>query len=168
MFFKNFLKKVLLLVVFSLFLFFQAPVNAVFAADLTDDIRTLPLNEAGDTKTYSIQEIAQGERLFNVVCATCHVRGTTKTNPNVGLSLEELEGAVPARDNIEALIDYMKNPTTYDGEFELYEFHPSIRSADIFPKMRNLTESDLDQIAGYLLLQPRVQGARWGGGKYTY
>ncbi|MGA0197693.1 MAG: photosystem II cytochrome c-550 [Prochlorotrichaceae cyanobacterium] len=168
MFFKNLLKKVLLVVVFSLFLLFQAPVQTVFAADLTEDLRTLPINPAGDIKVYSIQEIGQGERTFNASCAQCHVRGITKTNPNVGLAPQDLEGAVPARDNVAALVDYMKNPTTYDGAFEIYEFHPSIRSADIFPKMRNLTETDLEQIAAYILLQPRVQGERWGGGKYTY
>ncbi len=168
MLFKQSLKKLLLLVVFSLFFFFQASLNSAFAAELTDDIRTLPVDEAGATKTYTIQEIAQGERLFNVACAQCHVRGITKTNPNVGLSPNDLAGAVPARDNVVALVDYMKNPTTYDGEFEIYEFHPSIRSADIFPKMRNLTEDDLEQIAAYMLLQPRVQGERWGGGKFTY
>ena len=37
----------------------------------------------------------------------------------------------------------MKNPTTFDGLESIAELHPSIRSADIFPKMRSLTEDDL-------------------------
>jgi photosystem II cytochrome c550 len=34
--------------------------------------------------------------------------------------------------------------------------------------MRNLTEDDLQAIAGYILIQPRVVGVKWGGGKIYY
>ncbi|MEM8602467.1 MAG: cytochrome c-550, partial [Cyanobacteria bacterium P01_H01_bin.121] len=45
---------------------------------------------------------------------------------------------------------------------------PSKKSADIYPKMRNLTDDDLVAIAGHILLQPKVQGSKWGAGKTRY
>jgi len=62
----------------------------------------------------------------------------------------------------------MKNPTTYDGLESIAEIHPSIRSADIFPKMRTLTEDDLFTIAGHILIQPKIVAEKWGGGKIYY
>ena len=37
---------------------------------------------------------------------------------------------------VAALVDYLKNPTTYDGLESIAEIHPSIKSADIYPRMR--------------------------------
>jgi photosystem II cytochrome c550 len=45
----------------------------------------------------------------------------TKTNPNVGLDPEALSLATP-RDNIDALVDYLKNPTSYDGLESIAEY----------------------------------------------
>jgi photosystem II cytochrome c550 len=53
----------------------------------------------------------------------------------------------------------MKNPTTYDGEESIAEIHPSLKSSDIFPKMRNLSEDQLVAIGGYVLVQPKILGA---------
>ena len=41
-------------------------------------------------------------------------------------------------------------------------------NADIFPKMRSLTDEDLFAIAGHILLQPKVVNEKWGGGKIYY
>ena len=62
----------------------------------------------------------------------------------------------------------MKNPTTYDGEEEIAEIHPSIKSADIYPAMRNLRDDELVAIAGHVLVQPKILGDKWGGGKIYY
>jgi len=62
----------------------------------------------------------------------------------------------------------MKDPTSYDGENSIAELHPSIKSAEIFPKMRNLTDEDLFAIAGHILVQPKVVAEKWGGGKIYY
>ena len=86
----------------------------------------------------------------------------------MGLEPEALAGALPKRNNIEGLVDYMKNPTTYDGATEISEIHPSLKSANIFRVMRNLTEKDLKAIAGHILLKPKVVGTKWGGGKIYY
>jgi photosystem II cytochrome c550 len=66
------------------------------------------------------------------------------------------------------LVDYLKNPTTYDGAIEISELHPSTKSADIFSTMRNLTDEDLTSIAGHILLQPKIVGIQWGGGTIYY
>ena len=69
---------------------------------------------------------------------------------------------------MESLVDYMKDPTSYDGAESIAEVHPSIKSADIFPKMRTLTDDDLYSIAGHILLQPKIAAEKWGGGKIYY
>ena len=148
-----------------LFLTFQAFINSATAAKLNESIRTLPLNEDGKEVVLTIKEYTRGKKVFNNVCSQCHVGGITKTNPDVSLDPETLSFAYPARNNITGLVDYMKNPTTYDGFEEISELHPSTKSADIFPEMRNLTEDDLYTIAGYILVQPKVLGKQWGGGK---
>jgi photosystem II cytochrome c550 len=50
-----------------------------------------------------------------------------KTNPNVGLDPEALALASPTRNTIEGLVDYLKNPTTYDGLESIAEIHPSVK-----------------------------------------
>jgi photosystem II cytochrome c550 len=114
------------------------------------------------------EQVKRGKRLFNSSCGNCHVGGITKTNPNLGLEPDALSLATPPRDNINALVDYMKNPTSYDGLASIAEVHPSIKSADIFPKMRSLNDEDLFAIGGHILLQPKLSAEKWGGGKIYY
>ncbi|QIR37583.1 cytochrome c-550 [Tolypothrix sp. PCC 7910] len=155
-------------VVATVLLTFQLLVGSATAVELDKATRTVPLNDQGDTVVLSLKQVKEGKRLFNYACAQCHAGGVTKTNQNVGLEPESLALATPNRNNIEGLVDYLKNPTTYDGEEEISEIHPSIKSADIFTEMRNLTDEDLTAIAGHILLQPKVVGAKWGGGKIYY
>jgi photosystem II cytochrome c550 len=155
-------------VVATVLLTFQLIVGSATAVELDAATRTVPLNDQGDTVVLSLKQVKEGKRLFQYACAQCHVGGVTKTNQNVGLEPEALALATPNRNNIEGLVDYMKNPTTYDGEEEISELHPSTKSADIFTEMRNLTDEDLKAIAGHILLQPKVVGQKWGGGKIYY
>ena len=137
------------------------------AIELDEATRTV----AADPKTnvvLTVEQVKRGKRLFNSACATCHTGGITKTNPNVGLDTEALSFATPQRNTIVSLVDYMKDPTTYDGLESIAEIHPAVKSADIFPKMRALTEDDLTAIAGHILLQPAVVAEKWGGGKIYY
>lgn len=138
-----------------------------WASELDEAIRTVPLNST-KTVTLTLEQSKRGKRLFNNTCSVCHTGGITKTNPNVGLDPEALSLATPARNTVESLVDYMKNPTTYDGVESIAEIHPSIKSADIFPKMRSLSEDDLVAIAGHILVQPKVVAIKWGGGKIYY
>jgi photosystem II cytochrome c550 len=158
-------KRYIWLAVATVFFVCHLCVGNAVAAELDEATRTVKLNPQGSQVTMSVKQLTQGKRLFNYACAICHLGGGTKTNPNVGLDPASLKGALPQRDNVEALVDYMHNPTTYDGLQEIAELHPSTKSADVFPKMRNLTEDDLVAIAGHILVQPKVKGEMWGGGK---
>jgi len=162
------IKKKLWLFFVTLFFVLHLCIPQVMAADLIESVRTVPLEESGKTVVLTLEQVKRGKRLFNSSCASCHNGGITKTNPNIGLELESLSLATPARDNIRNLVDYMNNPTSYDGETSIAELHPSIKSADIFPKMRNLTDDDLFAIAGHILMQPKIAAEKWGGGKIYY
>ncbi len=162
------LKRYFWLAVATVFFAFQVFAPSANAAELDKAIRTVPLNEVGDTTVLSLKQVKEGKRLFQYACAQCHAGGVTKTDPNVGLDPEALSLATPNRNNIEALVDYMEVPTSYDGATEISETHPSLKSKDLFPAMRNLTQDDLVAIAGHVLIQPKIVGDKWGGGKIHY
>jgi len=138
------------------------------AIELDEATRTVALDSSGNGVILSTEQVKRGKRLFNASCGSCHTGGITKTNHNVGLDSEALSLATPNRNSINSLVDYMKNPMTYDGLESIAEVHPSIASADIFPKMRSLTEEDLFAIAGHILVQPQIISEKWGGGKIYY
>ena len=158
----NFIKKGF---VFLLSFSFSFSVSAI---ELDQATRTVALDSAGNGVVLTPEQVKRGKRLFNASCGSCHTGGITKTNPNVGLDPEGLALATPNRNSITGLVDYMKNPTTYDGLESISEVHPSIASADIFPKMRSLSEEDLFAIAGHIMIQPQIVSEKWGGGKIYY
>ena len=163
---KNLTKKLFGSIFCALGLVLTSASNS-WAIELDDAVRTIPLN-GSKTLTLTPEQVKRGKRLFINTCSVCHTGGITKTNPNVGLDTEALSLATPTRNTVEGLVDYLKNPTTFDGLESIAEIHPSIKSADIFPKMRTLTEDDLVAIAGHVLLQPKVIAEKWGGGKIYY
>lgn len=158
----NFFKKIFIFLL-SFSFSFQA-----LAIELDEATRTVALDASGNGVILTPEQVKRGKRLFNASCGSCHTGGITKTNPNVGLDPEALSLATPVRNNINSLVDYMKTPTTYDGLESIAEVHPSISSADIFPKMRSLSEEDLFAIAGHILVQPQIINEKWGGGKIYY
>lgn len=161
-------KNTFLLLFVNLFSFVVFVVCPSYSIELDEPTRTVSFDGSGKTITLTPEQVKRGKRLFNNSCAQCHNGGITKTNPNVDLELESLSLATPARDNIVNLIDYIKDPTSYDGTTSISELHPSIKSAEIFPKMRNLTDEDLLSISGYVLIQPKISAEKWGGGKIYY
>ena len=162
------LKKYLKLCSLILFCIFSVFITTASAIDLDEATRTITVDSSGSTTVLSPEQVKRGKRLFNATCGACHLGGITKTNPNVGLDPEALSYATPRRDNVNALVDYMKNPTTYDGLDSIAEVHPSIKSADIYPRMRSLTDDDLYSIAGHIMLSPKILSEKWGGGKIYY
>jgi photosystem II cytochrome c550 len=150
------------------FCIFNISVLNASAIDLDEATRTVVADNTGKTTVLTPEQVKRGKRLFNSTCGACHVGGISKTNPNIGLDPEALALATPRRDNIEALVDYLKNPTSYDGLESIAEVHPSIKSADIYPRMRSLTDEDLYSIAGHIMLQPKIVTEKWGGGKIYY
>jgi len=161
---KNYLKlcSVILFCVFNLF------ITTASAIDLDEATRTVTIDSRGTTTVLTPEQVKRGKRLFNATCGACHLGGITKTNPNVGLDPEALSFATPRRDNVASLVDFMKNPTTYDGLDSIAEVHPSIKSADIYPRMRSLTDDDLYSIAGHIMSSPKILSEKWGGGKIYY
>ena len=145
-----------------------AVISPAQAAQWDAETLTVPADPSGTEVTFSDREIDAGRKVFNTSCGTCHAGGITKTNHNVGLDPETLALATPARDNVEALVDYMKDPTSYDGEYSIAEVHPSMRDAELYPAMRDLDDEDLRLMAGYILVSPKVQGSAWGGGKIYF
>ena len=138
------------------------------AAQWSAEQLTVPSSPDGTLVTFSEKEVKAGRKQFNTSCGTCHAGGITKTNQNVGLDPETLALATPPRDSVDALVDYLKDPTSYDGEYSIADVHPSLRSSDVFPQMRNLDENDLRLMAAYILVAPKVQGLQWGGGKIYF
>jgi photosystem II cytochrome c550 len=147
---------------------FSMSVMTASAIDLDEATRTVALDGSGKTVVLTPEQVKRGKRLFNATCGACHVGGITKTNPNISLDPEALSLATPRRDSIESLVDFLKNPTTYDGLESIAETHPSIKSADIYPRMRSVTDEDLFAISGHILLQPKIVTEKWGGGKIYY
>lgn len=80
----------------------------------------LELNEQGETRQVSPEELSHGKQLFENNCLNCHVGGATLPDPLVSLSLAKLKGANPPRDNINSLVAYLRQPMTYDGSEETY------------------------------------------------
>ena len=144
--------------------FFAGP---AVAAELDEATRTIKLNEQGDTMVLSLEQVARGRKQFNYAVRESSLGPADFISGGRGKGLFLLAGALPRRDNVEALVDYLKNPTTYDGLTDISQLHPSLKSTDIYPKMRSLTEEDLVAISGHILLQPKVIGPLWGGGKST-
>ena len=147
---------------------FGISVTTASAIDLDEATRTVVKDNSGQTITLTTEQVKRGKRLFNQTCGACHLGGITKTNPNVGLDPEALSLATPRRDSVDSLIDFMKNPTSYDGLESIAETHPSIKSADVYPRMRSVTDEDLEAIAGHIMLQPKIVAEKWGGGKIYF
>jgi photosystem II cytochrome c550 len=149
----------------GIFSFFVTTASAI---DLDEATRTVAQDSTGKTTVLTPEQVKRGKRLFNATCGACHIGGVTKTDQNVGLDPETLSLATPRRDNIDSLVNFLKNPTTYDGLESIAEVHPSIKSADIYPRMRSVTDEDLTAISGHILLQPKIVAEKWGGGKIYY
>jgi photosystem II cytochrome c550 len=155
------LKRLIWVVVATVLFLFQINIGTADAVQIKESARTIPLNPEGDTIVLSNKDVQRGAKLFGSTCAKCHIQGKTKTNPNVGLSLKELANAQPPRDNLMALVEYIKNPRTYDGEEDISLLHPNTGRTDIFPELKGLTEDDVKSLAGHLLTQPNIDPL-WG------
>ncbi|MEG4799276.1 photosystem II cytochrome PsbV2 [Microcoleus sp. ARI1-B5] len=80
----------------------------------------LELDSEGHTRLFSAEDLSAGKRLFEQNCLNCHVGGATLPDPTVSLSLKALEGATPARSDINSLVAYLREPMTYDGSEETF------------------------------------------------
>ena len=113
------------LVVWLGMLFGSSPAQAAVDSYITQYLRVtepvaVNLDGQGQTHLFAPEDFAVGKHLFENNCKNCHLGGTTLPNPSVSLSLAALQGAVPQRDNINNLVDYLRQPMTYDGTEENY------------------------------------------------
>ena len=80
----------------------------------------IDINPQGETRLFSPEALHEGKELFKQHCLNCHVGGATLPYPVVSLSLEDLSGATPPRNNLEWLVAYMRSPMSYDGSEDIY------------------------------------------------
>jgi photosystem II cytochrome c550 len=158
-------KRFIWVAIATLFFIWQLGIDSAKALELDQSTRTVTLNTAGEEVVIDTKEVTEGQRLFNFHCTKCHLQGKTKTNNNVSLGLSDLSKAEPPRDNVLALVDYLKHPKSYDGEDDLSELHPNVSRPDLFPELKNFTEDDVYSVAGYMLVAPKLD-QRWGGTIY--
>lgn len=86
---------------------------------VTDSV-PIPINDRGETRLFSPDELHEGKELFKEHCLNCHVGGSTLPYPQISLSLNDLKGATPPRDNVSGIVEYLRYPMSYDGSEETY------------------------------------------------
>jgi photosystem II cytochrome c550 len=118
---------------------------------------SLLLNQDGESRTFTADDLSVGKHLFEENCKSCHVGGATLPNPLVSLSLEDLKGATPPRNTISALVAFQREPLTYDGQ----DFGFGCRAVS----ERWLTTGQLENLAAFVLRAADVAPG-WGTEKF--
>jgi len=80
----------------------------------------IPSDDKGGLKTFTPEQLVEGKKLFESNCQNCHVGGVTTPNPKISLNLIKLQGATPSRDNVAAIVKFIRKPMSYDGTEEVY------------------------------------------------
>lgn len=93
----------------------QAAVDKYVRRFLAKKPISLDVDAKGQTKQFSPEDLSAGKELFETNCINCHVGGATLPDPTVSLALDTLAGATPPRNNINGLVDFLREPMTYDG-----------------------------------------------------
>lgn len=109
------------------------------------------LNPQGETILFDGGQITEGKKLFEDNCKSCHVGGNSLQNPTISLSQRDLKQATPPRDNLSALVTFMKAPKTYDGK----------RPSDTCRAAGYLKDEELDKL-GAFLLRASEKAKGWG------
>jgi photosystem II cytochrome c550 len=114
---------------------------------------SLPLNQQGESRLFTAEDLSEGKRFFGENCKSCHVGGATLPNPLVSLSLEDLKGATPPRNTIQGLVDFQREPLTYDGQ----DFGFGCRTVS----ERWIETEELEKLAAFILRAAEVAPG-WG------
>ncbi len=123
---------------------------------VTDTI-DLPATATGQTQTFSAQDLDVGKQLFATNCLSCHVGGITLLEPNITLSLADLQGATPRRDTIAGLVNFFRQLLTYDGT------EVAISCRDIPTSW--LSRPEVEKLAAFVLRSAAVAPG-WGQEKF--
>ncbi len=96
-------------------------INADVKRYLTPDgPAEVKLDAQGNSARYSGEALTRGRDIFMENCAYCHANGLTLPLPQISLTLSDLAGATPPRDNINGFVTYLREPMTYDGSEPSY------------------------------------------------
>jgi photosystem II cytochrome c550 len=114
---------------------------------------SLPLNQQGESRLFTAEDLSEGKRFFGENCKSCHVGGATLPNPLASLSLEDLKGATPPRNTILGLVEFQREPLTYDGQ----DFGFGCRTVS----ERWIKTEDLEKLAAFILRAAEVAPG-WG------
>jgi photosystem II cytochrome c550 len=115
------------------------------------------INDRGETRSFSADDLVAGKQLFELHCASCHVGGTTLPNPAVSLSLDLLRQATPPRDTVEQLVQFMRQPMSYDGRDE------SVLCREVPDSW--LSQSEAENLAGFIL-RAAEKAKGWGTARF--
>lgn len=113
--------------------------------------------DGSQTRLFAPDDFGVGKRLFENNCKNCHLGGATLPNPSVSLSLAALQGAVPQRDNVNNLVDYLRQPMTYDGTEENYVCRQVPESW--------LPQEQVEQLAAFIL-RAAQKAPGWGSSNF--
>jgi photosystem II cytochrome c550 len=116
---------------------------------------SLAVNHQGSTLQFSADDLSAGKVLFEQNCLNCHVGGSTLSEPDVTLSLSDLQGATPPRDTINGLVAFLREPMTYDGTEETIWCRKVPESW--------LPQSEIQKLAAFVL-QAAQAAPGWGVG----
>ncbi len=118
---------------------------------------SLELDGHGGTRSFNLQELTAGKKLFEQNCLSCHVGGATLPDPSVPLSLKALQGATPPRDTINGLVAYLRQPITYDGSEETFSCRKVSENW--------LSQAEVETVAGFVL-RAAQKAPGWGTEKF--
>ncbi|WP_187293806.1 c-type cytochrome [Gloeobacter kilaueensis] len=110
--------------------------------------------------SFSPADLKQGKKLFAANCGRCHVGGQTYGtygSTDVNLSFARLSESTPPRNTVDALIDYMKKPTSFDGKTDL------IKTGE-HASYEGLGDDKLRLIAAHIIKEGKSNPG-WGKGK---
>lgn len=108
---------------------------------------------ADETHSYTAQDLSQGKQLFEANCLNCHVGGITLPDPTITLSLDALAQATPPRNTVQSLVNFSRQPMTYDGSEE------SIWCRQVSPDW--MDDKTLENLAAFLL-RAAEKAPGWG------
>ena len=141
-----------------------ALVSPAYAADayvarylqVTEPV-SLERDDQGRTRSFSLQELTAGKKLFEQNCLSCHVGGATLPDPSVPLSLEALQRATPPRDTIDRLVAYLRHPMTYDGSEETFSCREISENW--------LSQAEVESLSGFVL-RAAQKAPGWGTAEF--
>ncbi len=123
---------------------------------VTDPVPVV-INDRGETRSFSAENLIEGKKLFELHCASCHVGGSTLPNPAVPLSLEALKQATPPRDTVEQLVKFMRHPMSYDSSED------SLLCREVPESW--LAQSEVENLAGFIL-RAAEKAKGWGSANF--